>query len=259
MSTVRGFIGAGDVYFNPVDPDTNIATGWVYAGNASKFALKTSADIKDQISKGRDTYGQVIASVALQKPAELMIDFAEVNRDNIQLALMGKKSIINDAAGSVTAEAVTLRTTGGASLAHGNLSATGLVLKNGATTYVKDTDYTVNYRLGILMPVAGSALAAAIAAAGATGLDCTVDYAYLANTGVLVQGSKIAQVKCAVRLDGRNFADGLPAYVEVYEALLTPAGEFDFLRSDWNAISMTGRMNTPLGKTEPFIVRLMDS
>lgn len=259
MSTARGFIGAGDVYINPFDADTNQPQGWVYAGNANKFAIKTSADVKDQISKGRNTYGQVIASVALQKPAEIMIEFAEVNRDNIQLAFMGKKSLINDASGSVTDEPVTLRATGGAALAHGNLSNIGLTVKKGTTTYVPNTDYTVNYRLGLILPVAGSALAADIAAAGAAGLSVTVSYSYLANTGTLVRGAMVPQVRCEVRLDGRNFADGLPAQVSVYEALLTPAGEFDFLKSDWNGISMSGRMNTPAGKTEPFTVSLLDA
>lgn len=262
MSYARGFIGAGDVYFNPVYPDTNQPSGWVYAGNASKFAIKTTADVKDQISKGRDTYGQVIASVALQKPAELTIDFAEVNRDNIELAFMGKKSKLNTAAGSVTDEPVTFKsTTAGVALARGNISDTGFALTGagGTPTYALGTDFTVNWRLGIIMPVAGGALAAAIAAAGASGLNLLADYSYVATTGVLVSGARVPQLRCEVRLDGKNFADGLPAQVQVYEALLSPSGEFDFLADNWNSINMTGRMNTPAGKSEPFTVTLLDA
>jgi hypothetical protein len=258
-STARGFLGAGDVYFNAADATTGLQTGWVYAGNASKFAIKVSSDIKDATSKGRSDYGQVIASVALPKPSELTIDFAEVNRDNIHLAFMGARSLLNAGAGTVTAEAITLHVGVGAALAHGNLPPAGMALKNGATAYTAGTDYTVNYRLGIITPVAGSSLATDIAAAGASGLACTIDYGYAATSGLEVAGARVAQLTCAVRLDGKNFADGMPAQVEIYEAKLTPSGDFDFLASDWNSISMTGRMLTPPGKNEPFVVRLLDA
>jgi hypothetical protein len=260
MTTLaRGFLGAGDVFFNVEDPVTNLDQGWVYAGNAKKFSIKVSADIKDMTSKGRADYGNVVASVAIPKPAELSIDFAEVNRDNIHLAFMGTKSAINTSSGSVTGEAVTLRAGVGTSLARTNISATGLALKNGVTSYVVDTDYTINYRLGIITPIAGSSLATAIAAATDGALSCTIDYGYAATTGTQVDGAQIPQIRCKLRMDGKNFADGMPVQVEVFEALLTTNGEFDFLASDWNSISMTGRMQVPVGKSAPFEVRLFDS
>lgn len=258
-STARGFLGAGDVYINAADATTGQQTGWIYAGNASKFAIKVSSDIKDAISKGRDDYGQVIASVALPKPAELTIDFAEVNRDNIHLAFMGARSLLNTSAGTITAEAVTLYAGVGTALAHGNLTTTGMALKNGATTYVAGTDYTVNYRLGIVTPKAGSTLATDIAAAGTAGLACTMDYGYAATSGLEVAGARVPQLTCAVRLDGKNFADSMPAQVTIHEAKLSPNSEFDFLASDWNTISLSGRLLTPMGKTEPFVVHLYDA
>lgn len=260
MTTLaRGFLGAGDVLINAEDPITGIDQGWVYAGNASKFATKYSSDIKDNTSKGRNDYANIIATVALPKPSEITIEFSEVNRDNMYLAFMGAKSAINTPSGSVTAEAITLRAGVGTQLANINISATGMALKNGVTSYVVDTDYTINYRLGIITPIAGSSLATAIAAATGGALECTIDYGYAASTGMQIDGGRITQIRCKLRLDGKNLADGMPVQVEVFEALLTTNGDFDFLSSDWNKISMTGRMITPPGKTTPIVVRTFDS
>lgn len=259
--SARGFIGAGDVFLNRLDPSTNLPVGWIYAGDASKFEIKPAADIKERESKGRDTYGQVIETVAIQKPAELTVTFAEVNRENLTLAFMGNQSAINVAGGTVADEAITMKAGYGVQLAHQNLASTGFVLTSSpaGTTYVKDTDYTVNYRMGIVFPVAGSALAAAITAAGNAGLALLVDYTHNAIAGTLIQGAKNPQLRTAVKFDGKNFADGLPTIVTVHEAVLTPNSAFDFLKDDWNDVELSGRMKTPVGKSEPFTVELRDA
>jgi len=40
--------------------------------------------------------------------------------------------------------------------------------------------------------------------------------------------------------------------------ILTPNAEFGFLADDWNELPLTGRMKTPLGRTEPFVVDFRD-
>jgi len=109
----------------------------------------------------------VLATVARQQPADLSVIFAEVNKDNLTLAFMGTRVAINQAAGSVQDEAVTFKGEAGVKLSKQNIAEAGLVLTNNdqTTTYNKDVHYTVNYRLGMIFPVKGSALATAIAAA----------------------------------------------------------------------------------------------
>lgn len=260
MSQSRGFIGSGDVFLNPYDPDTGLQTGMVYGGDADKFAIKPNSEIKERESRGRDTAGQVLATVARQKPAELSITFAEVNRDNMALCFMGKAAEINTAAGNVVAGAVTFKTKAGkatgAKLPHGNIKSAGFALKNGATTYVLDTDYKVNWRLGIILPIAGAALATAIEADADGSYGCTADYDYGAVGGVQIRGAVVPQLRTEIYFDGKNEVDGSPAIVHVYEATLTPQAEFDFLSSDYNDLQLQGRMQTPIGKNEPFTVDL---
>lgn len=257
MSQARGFIGSGDVYLNAVDPTTGQYTGWVNAGDADQFSIKPNVEIKELESKGKGTYGQVIETVALQKPADLEITWVEANAANLTLAFMGKMTAINQSSGTAADEAVTLKPGGGSQLAKQNISATGIVLTSSpaGTTYVLGTDYTVNYVLGLLFAVPGSSLATAVAAAGAAGLPLLIDYTYNAIGGSLIQGAVQPSLRCSVRLDGENAADkGKPVVVTVHEAVLSPDSAFDFLAPDWNNVKLKGRMKTPVGKTEPFTV-----
>jgi hypothetical protein len=262
MPQARGFIGAGDIYVNRIDPITALFVGWAYAGDASKFAIKGNSKIKERESKSRDGYGQVVETVAIASPADLSITFAEVNKENLTLAFMGSLSAINQGAGNLVDEVLTFKTGGyGVQATKQNLAEAALTVKSsdGVTTYVKDTDYTVNYRLGIVFPVAGGALAAAITADADGSLPIKLTAAYNAMTGSKIAGSKNAQLRCAIKFDGKNHADGLPAIVNVWEAVLTPSGEFDFLKDDWNDVQLSGRMKTPVGKSEPFEVELRDA
>lgn len=254
--TARGFIGAGDVWLNRFDPTTSLPTGWVGPLEASKFSIKPNSELKELESKGRETYGQIIESVPIQKPAEFSMTLREANKDNITLMFMGEQATLSQGSGSVTDQALNLKAGFGTAVLHQNLSTSGLVLTSSpaGTTYVLNTDYTVNYRLGIITAVPGSALATAVAAAGGSGLNLLVDYSYTAIDGSRVRGAVQPQLRAWVKFDGKNFADGAPVIAEVYEVVLTPEGEFDFLADDWNELPMTGRMKTPLGRTEPFVV-----
>lgn len=257
----RGFIGAGDVWLNRIDPDTGLHVGWVGPLEASKFAIKSNAELKELESKGRDTYGQVIESVPLQRPAEFSMTLREANKENITLMFMGEQAVLNQGSGSVTDQALTLKAGYGSKLLHENLSSTGFVLTSSpaGTTYMLDTDYTVNWRLGIVTAIPGSTLGNAVVAAGGTGLALLVDYAYGAISGTRVQGAVQPQLRCWIKFDGKNFADGSPVIAEIHEAILTPEAEFDFLADDWNELPLQGRLKTPTGKNEPFVVDFRSS
>lgn len=251
MAAARGFIGAGDVLLNPYN-SAGVQTGWINAGDASKFALKPNSDIKELESKGRDTYGQVLATVALQKPADFSIAFREANRDTLTLAFMGEQTAVNQGAGTVTDEATAAQLGKWVQLGRQNLNAAGFTLTNaaGTATYVLGTDFEVNYRLGMYRALVGGAIAEAQA--------LLADFSHAAISGMRVRGAVRPQLRCAVMFDGRNIADDRPVICRVWEAVLTPNAEFDFLTDDWNEVELQGRLVTPLGKTEPFEVEFRD-
>ena len=64
-----------------------------------------------------------------------------------------------------------------------------------------------------------------------------------------MRGAVQPQLRAHVKFDGKNVADGKTVIAEIYEVILTPNAEFDFLADDWNELPLTARMKTPLGKT----------
>ncbi|WP_354684445.1 hypothetical protein [Cupriavidus necator] len=253
MTAARGFIGAGDLYIARYNPAISNFDPFKGPYEANKFEIKPAVDIKDNTSKGRATYGQILETVTLPKPTEFALELAEVNREGLTTALLGTDSDINVAAGSITDEAITAKLGGWIELSKQNFQQTGFLVKNtaGSTTYVLDTDYEVNWRLGWIRPKVGGAITEgqALKVTGNTN----------AMTGTLIRGSTNAQIRCRLRLDGINFADNLPVIVDVYEAVIAANSAFDFLQSDFAKISLPGRLKTPVGKTEPYTVKLLDS
>lgn len=253
MTAARGFLGAGDLYISRYNPVTALFEDFVGPIETTKFEIKPKVDLKEMTSKGRETYGQVIESVPIPKPFEFTVEFAEISGDTLVSAFLGTKTDINVGAGTMTALAVTCKKGAWVEIGHMNIVAAGFVVKNvgDTTTYVKGTDYEINYRLGMLKVLESSAI-----------VDADVLHitgTYNAITGTQIAGGTNAQVRAKFRLDGKNFADGLPCIVDVHEAVIAADSAFNFLANDFAALSLPGRLKTPVGKTEPFTVKLLDA
>lgn len=252
MSAARGFLGAGDLYISRYNPATAAFDDFVGPLETTKFEIKPKVELKEMVSKGRTTYGQVIESVTIPQPFEFTVDFAEVNGDTLVAAFLGTKTTLNVASGTMTDLPVVVTKDAWVDIGHMNLASAGLVVTNaaGTTTFVLGTDYEINYRLGMI-----KAISSAIATAATVHIDGT----YNAMTGTKIAGGTESQIRAKFRFDGKNFADGLPCIVEVYEAVVAAESAFDFLASDFNTVSLPGRLKTPVGKNEPFTVTLLDA
>jgi hypothetical protein len=252
MTAARGFLGAGDLYIarhNPAIGDFEDFTGPL---ETTKFVITPKVELKEMVSKGRASYGQVIESVTIPQPFEFTVDFAEVSGDTLVAALLGTKTDINIGSGTMTDLPVVIKKNAWVDIGHMNIATAGLSVKDatGVTTYVLGTDYEINYRLGMLKVLTGSAVV--------DGTTLEVTGTYGAVTGTQIAGGTQAQIRAKFRFDGKNFADGLPCIVEVYEAVIAASSAFDFLAGDFASVSLPGRLKTPAGKTEPFVVKLLD-
>lgn len=248
----RGFLGGGDLYIDRYDPSTGQKIGRMGPYEVVKFEVKPNTELKELSSKGRSTYGQVIESVAIAKPADFSITFGEVNREGLTLALLGTQEAINQGAGVITDEAVVAKRDKWVQLSKSNFATAGFAVKHtgGAPTYVLGTDYEVNYRLGMIRVLSTGAIT--------DGQSLKVSGSYNAITGAKIRGGTQAQVRAEFVLDGINFADQLPVIVTAYEAIVSPDTAFDFLSDSFGQIPLKGRLKTPTGKQEPFVVELRD-
>lgn len=246
MSEARGFLGAGDLYINRI-------VGGVKQGikgpfPASKFELKANTELKEQTSRGRNTYGQINESVPVPQPFDLSIEMTQMDKDGLSLALLGTVGALSVNASTIPPTDVVLPGGGiWVPLPKANLGA-AIVVQNAAATvtYAENVDYVLNRQMGWIQRTETSTFAA-----GAT---VKVSGPALAITGSTIRGATAATVRAEFILDGINFADQRPNIVTVYEAVIASQAAVDFLADDFGSIPLTGRMKTPNNKTEPFII-----
>lgn len=257
--SARGFLGAGDLYISRYNPTINAFEGLKGPFECTKFEIKPNIEVKEQASRGRTTYGQVIESVSLPQPADFSIELPEVNRETLAIALMGTASTINQSAGTVAQGSplsIVLASDIWVPLGFGNWQQDGFRVANGATVYALDTDYQVNWHLGMVRVVPGSSLATAIAASGGTPLALEVSGTYHAVGGTRIAGATATDVRARFQLDGINFADKQPVIVDVWEGVIAPDAAFDFMSNEFASIPLTGRMKTPVGRIDPYTIEL---
>lgn len=246
----RGFLGAGDVYMRRF---INGAFGpWQGKYEATKFEIKPNVDLKEMTSKGRDTYGQVIESVAIPKPADLTIDLAEVNKESLAIAMLGTVAAISQTAGNLADSPVNdVVLDAWYPLPRYNLTGDATVKKAGVggATFVLGEDYLIDKTMGWIKPLSTGDIIA--------NDDLLVTSAYGAATGDEIRGMTEPQLRVQVKFEGKNFVDGSPVSVLVYEAIIAADSAFDFLQDDFASISLPGRMKTPAGYNEPFVIRTL--
>lgn len=246
----RGFLGAGDIYINRIVG--GVKQGMQGPFYANKFEIKPNVDKKEQTSKGRNDYGQVLESVPLQKPADFTLELSEVNKEALALAMLGTASALTQASGTLTDFAVTTDQDVWVPIGKENLTG-AITVKNtaGSTTYVEGEDYLLNKQLGWIKALS-------------TG-DITADEsvkltgAYGTISGTKISGATNTDVRAEIVFDGVNQADGLPCIVRVWEAVIAADSAFDFLADDFNTVNLPGTLKTPTGKGEPFTVELRNA
>lgn len=249
--SARGFLGAGDLYIARYENGSFLN----YEGpfECGKFEIKPNVELKEKVSKGRSTYGQVIESVAIPRPADLTVDLTEVNKQALALALLGTMVSLTQTAGTVADEVVTSKFDYWVPLTKMRLTAASVVVTNsaGSTTYTEGTDYLVNYTFGWVKVLSTGTIPDNTA--------IKVDFAHGVIGGTEIKGATQTQVRARFKLDGKNFADDLPCIVTVHEAVIAADSAFDFLGDDFATVSLPGRMKTPSGYTEPFTVHLRNA
>jgi hypothetical protein len=224
-----------------------VAAGWVGPYECNKFEIKANSELKEQTSRGRSTYGQIIESVPIPKPFDLNITLTEMGKEGLAIALLGVIGALNQTSGNISNEVAVLKAGSWTPLTRANFNGS-LTVTNvaGTTTYNEGVDYLVNRQLGWIKRVPTGT----IPEAGTV----HVDGAYLAITGDSIAGASAATVRAMAKLDGVNFVDQRPNIVTVWEMVVASEAAVDFLGDEFGELPMSGRMITPAGYTSPFLI-----
>jgi hypothetical protein len=237
----------GDLYVNRIV--NGVALGEEGPIEGTTFEIKANVNVKELVSKGRNTSGQVRESVNLAAPADFSVTFADASPATLALALMGDVSALTQAAAAATDYTVIAVLDKWVSTGKGRF--TGVVtVKNalGTITYVSGTDYLFNAELGTVKALVGGAITAL--------QSIRVNGAILAISGSLIQGGTTPDLRARFRLDGKSLVDGSACVVIVDEAIIAPNAAVNFLSDDFITMPLTGRMKTQPGQTAAFRVEL---
>lgn len=247
----QGFLGAGDLYVARIVG--GVQQAWKGPYETSKFEITTASELKRLTSKGKTTYGQIVESVPIGQPPTFAAEFVRVDKESLILAFLGTEATESQSASTVSNESVAVGTDFDAWYPLSKFKISNVVVTNtaGSTTYVEGTDYLVNRELGWLKVISGGAITASSTV--------HVDFSYAASTAAKIRGATNSQLRAAFKFDGVNQVDNLPAIVDVWEAVLTSSGAFDFLADDFNKVPLTGELKTPVSKTEPFVVTMRNT
>ncbi len=247
MSDAQAFYGSGDLYIQRKDPVT-LAWGPMHGPfYAEAFSYQPQSEKKVKTSKGRNNYGQGIATVFVPTEPNFSVTIGQVNRENLPLALMGTTADINVAGGTLTAEEITVTTIGGwIELPWRNIKEAGLTITNqaGDTTYVRDTDYIINLEMGWLKVLSGSGIAAD-AVLKITGTHGAI-------TGFRIDASTVNQFHARFVLHWKNMVDQLGGIATAKQVAMSSDAAFDLLSDDFASIPLTGVTEVPVGHTTGF-------
>ena len=243
----ESFLGSGDLYINRMT-DAGALTGAKIAGAVTRFALNPESEMREQTGRGRNNYGQVIASATLPGKTNINLTLNQLDAENMALAFLGDVSAFSQAAATAATAVITAVLDRWVEIGKEQIS--NLVVKDATdiTTYVVDVDYTVNARLGMIKLINP-------ALDGDT-LNLTFDAA--AVTASKIVGGTSPIIRARLLLDGKNYVNGRDCKVLVYSARLRPTTEVDFLSEDFLPLELEGLCEIPEGKDEPFEIIYYD-
>jgi hypothetical protein len=234
----------GTLYFNQFSNGS--PTKREQITGVAQFSMKQNSKQIDIASKDKGKYGSLVASIPIPQPSDFSVKIMATTGRALAAGLQGSHAAFSQGSGSITAQTFVANKGAYVDLGKKNIATAGLSVTNqaGSTTYVKDTDYSIDYVIGMLYIIpAGSIVDAAQIKVTAT---------YGAVTGTRVVGSTVTNIRGEWYLDGRNLVDGLPAQITVYDATVTSDSEIDFMSDKPIEVSLKGRMAIPDGKSEPY-------
>lgn len=203
-----------------------VPAGLFPIGNVSKLSLAVSEETKELVDY-RSPTGGLQSKITQIKSVEAAITAHDLSPDNVALALRGAATAITSA--SVTNEQHTAYSNAFVDLSFVPDLTQTITVKNSAedTTYVLDTDYTVD-NSGIVI-LSGGAISDA----------STIKVSYTKAAANSIEGLVNSGLEYRMVFNGLNTArGGKLVTLTLYRVVFSPTSGFDFIGDDLNKIEM---------------------
>lgn len=241
--SVHGMTLKGDLLFkrkikNVLQPSVDLG--------AVELSMKMNSKDLEILGKGRNNYLQPTDFTSITQAPELNISFGNITPRSLAIAVQGTQAPFTQAAGTAVDEVVTANKGGYADLAFRNIAGTGITVKNsaGSTTYVKDTDYTIDYSTGQLLVLDTSTI---------TDLQSLkVSYTYNAVSAQKIMGLTEGALRGEYLLKGINVFDDSEIEIKIWDAAVSSDGAIDWLSDKPIEVKLKGKMVVPTGRSSAF-------
>lgn len=194
----KAYAGAGTVYMAPVDED-GVRTGdFRQVGDAYPLSIQVQTDQVKKKSRMVERAGQTIAARTKISDDGITgtLTLHEWNAANLAWALSGSAVALTATSASVTDEALTApaageyKQIGGTANPRRNISAVTVTTSPAGTTYVEDTDYTIDTTLGLFTIISTGSISESDA--------LLIDYTYAAESGYQVDIGSSVTLRVAI-------------------------------------------------------------
>lgn len=157
------------------------------------------SEIGERLGQGLSNEGQRLCTWEVPKPPTFTFSHESLRPEQLSIAMRGQLGIINEGAGSVTDEPLTLVEGKWINVGYRELVAGTPVLTttDSLTTHVEGTDYEVNYKFGRVKALVPAAAGAQL-----------LDFDHAAVVGTRIRGGTRQSLQAMVSLDGFNKANG---------------------------------------------------
>lgn len=244
------YSGTGTVYVAPVTSAGVKTAGYRQVGDAYPLAVQVATKKTEVKSRMVERAGQIIASKVEIDTISGKLTLREWNAANLAWALSGLATDQSASGGSVdagTPEAVTALPAGQyAALAHRNVSSVVVKDVTDTTTYVADTDYTLDARLGLITIIAAGDIEAEDV--------LHVSYTYAAKTDYSVAVGSSVQIRVAILAHLYDEYRDEHYELEIDSAILSTNSEINFISEEGSTgelLQFDMTLETLSGQTSP--------
>lgn len=223
------FIGQGAVYVAPRASNGSINGGWTELGDTERLEVTTNQNFVEDYESCSGNRA-VALHIPIQTDWKLAVDAKSFSKENLSRAFYGTATAI--AGASVTGEAHTAYALNQIiPLKHADVST--VVVKEGATTLVANTDYTIDADNGTITIISATTI-------GTFPSNLTVDYTYAAQEKVEASTQTIAEY--AFRFQGINLATKKQVIVDLHRVSLDLSQTLSLIGTTVNKFTMTGML-----------------
>ncbi len=232
------FIGAGDVYL-ALYAD-GVLQGEKKIGNVPEFVINApDIEEKELIGRTRATFGQTIKTITTKVTQELQMTINDVMvKETFATAMYGDMSDITQTGGTdATAVDVKVFTDQWTKLGHMNLDPDVppvVTDATGVTTYTEDTDYEIDYQLGMIKGLGAGITSGTTVKVTSTWLGVSGGWKVIANQDL----TKEAQI----RMIGEDQANDALVMVVIPRVQIKPMGDVSLIGEDFMEIQVGGKI-----------------